>query len=45
MGVIKGIIFDLGGTLIFFDGTWEEVIPRAIEEMYQDLSEAGLELE
>ena len=45
VGVIKGIIFDLGGTLIFFDGTWDEVIPRAIEEMYKDLSEAGLELE
>ncbi len=23
--MIKGIIFDLGGTLMYFDGNWEEV--------------------
>ncbi len=35
------ILFDLGGTLIYFRGKWPEVIQRGNEEMLRALGEAG----
>ena len=42
---IEGIIFDLGSTLIYFDGEWSQVIPEAVSNMVVSLREAGLEIE
>lgn len=39
---IEGVIFDLGSTLIYFDGHWPEVIARADSELYAALEAAGL---
>lgn len=38
------IIFDLGGTLIHFDGAWPEVLARADLELFRHLTAAGLKL-
>ncbi len=42
---IEGVIFDLGSTLIYFDGVWPEVIAQADGELYAALQAAGLCLE
>lgn len=42
---IQAIIFDLGSTLVCFEGDWSNVIPKAIREMYLSLWEAGFALE
>ncbi|MEW6718421.1 MAG: HAD-IIIA family hydrolase [Chloroflexota bacterium] len=39
------ILFDLGSTLIFFDGDWDELHPLANQEMTRALQSAGLELD
>lgn len=39
------VIFDLGGTLIFFDGDWEDVVIEARQQLYQGLRDAGFDLE
>ena len=31
--MIRGVIFDLGSTLMFFDGDWEDVINRGVADM------------
>ena len=41
----KAIIFDLGGTLIYFEGSWPEVMAEAGMELHRSLSEAGLDLD
>jgi len=30
---IRGIIFDLGSTLMYFDGDWEDVIGQGVTDM------------
>lgn len=39
------VLFDLGGTLIYFDGQWTEVIRESDAEMIRRLQAAGLSLE
>jgi len=39
------IIFDLGGTLIYFEGSWPEVMAEAGMELHRSLREAGLDLD
>jgi len=41
----EAIIFDLGGTLIHFEGSWPEVMAEAGMELHRSLSEAGLDLD
>jgi putative hydrolase of the HAD superfamily len=38
------LFFDLGNTLIYFDGEWSEVLLRASKKLWQSLQKAGLEL-
>ena len=38
------ILFDLGDTLIYFDGNWPEVFAQARQAMLQSLQSAGLNL-
>lgn len=45
MNRFDAILFDLGNTLIYFDGDWQEVITRAEHQLYQSLLESGLALE
>ena len=45
MRPFEAIIFDLGSTLIYFDGVWAEVIPRAVKALYRSLVDSGLELD
>ena len=42
---IKAVLFDLGGTLIYFDGNWVEVAEAANRELLQHLQEQGLQLD
>jgi HAD superfamily hydrolase (TIGR01549 family) len=39
------IIFDLGGTLIFFDGEWPEILRQADQALFTSLESAGLRLD
>lgn len=41
----KGILFDLGNTLLYFDGDWQEVFARADQGMVERLEKAGLSLD
>ena len=41
----EAIIFDLGGTLIYFEGSWPEVMAEAGMELHCSLREAGLDLD
>jgi len=41
MTAFYGILFDLGSTLIYFDGNWEEVFAGADREVDAALREAG----
>jgi len=45
MHPFDAIIFDLGSTLIYFDGEWSEVMYRASQVLYQQLEQAGLILD
>jgi HAD superfamily hydrolase (TIGR01549 family) len=42
---IKAVIFDLGNTLLYFDGNWPEVFSRANQGMTDRLAQAGLALD
>jgi 2-haloalkanoic acid dehalogenase type II len=44
-GGIRGVIFDLGGTLLYFDGDWPEIFSRSHGELLRELRAAGLELD
>ncbi|HSV86146.1 MAG TPA: HAD family hydrolase [Levilinea sp.] len=39
------VLFDLGNTLIYFDGDWGVVLPRCYRVLANSLVEAGLELQ
>jgi HAD superfamily hydrolase (TIGR01549 family) len=39
------VLFDLGNTLIYFDGAWEEVLPRAHRTLTRALIDAGFDLD
>jgi HAD superfamily hydrolase (TIGR01549 family) len=45
MRPFDAIIFDLGGTLIYFAGEWPDVLARANEELFHNLEAAGLKLD
>jgi 2-haloalkanoic acid dehalogenase type II len=42
---IRGVFFDLGGTLIHFQGTWTEVMHTANEELLAYLQQAGFSVD
>lgn len=42
---IKAVLFDLGGTLIYFDGAWPDVMQSANQELLAHLQEQGLNLD
>lgn len=42
---IKAVLFDLGGTLIYFDGAWPDVLQSANQELVAHLQEQGLQLD
>ena len=44
-GRIRGLIFDLGGTLMYFDGDWPEIFARSHGELLRELRAAGMDLE
>jgi FMN phosphatase YigB (HAD superfamily) len=39
------ILFDLGNTLIYFDGEWQEVLSKACLEAWRSLASSGLKLD
>jgi putative hydrolase of the HAD superfamily len=44
MTTINTVLFDLGGTLMYFDGDWPEVFLQADTALMDRLEEAGLQL-
>lgn len=42
---IRAILFDLGNTLIYFDGAWPDVMRRADEQLLHHLQTQGFELQ
>ncbi|MEX1247294.1 MAG: HAD family hydrolase [Anaerolineales bacterium] len=44
-GPVKGVLFDLGGTLIYFDGDWPDVVKAANQELLSYLQALGLQLD
>jgi len=42
---IKAVLFDLGGTLIYFDGNWAEVAEAANQELYLHLQQQGMQVD
>ena len=40
--MIRGVIFDLGSTLMYFDGNWEDVIARGSAALAHNLREKGI---
>src|SRR4030042_3711654 len=42
---IEAILFDLGSTLIYFDGEWPQVLQEGQLELWRTLQNAGLHLE
>lgn len=44
MPAISTLLFDLGNTLIYFDGDWQEVMQRAVNALYLTLRARNLEL-
>lgn len=42
---IRAIIFDLGNTLMYFEGAWPEVMQRADQELLVSLNAGGLALD
>lgn len=38
------ILFDLGGTLIYFDGVWPEILPELNRKLLESLEQQGLAL-
>jgi len=45
MAVIRGVIFDLGHTLMYLDGDWEEIEAQGVADMREFLAEQGLALD
>jgi HAD superfamily hydrolase (TIGR01549 family) len=45
MNTFEALFFDLGGTLIFFDGEWTAVYTKAINSVVDHLKNAGLDLD
>jgi HAD superfamily hydrolase (TIGR01549 family) len=45
MSGIKGIIFDLGNTLMYLDGEWEVVRRRGAEDLVRFLSAQGVDID
>lgn len=45
MHPFDAIIFDLGSTLIYFDGEWSDVMYQASQVLYRHLDQAGLKLD
>ena len=45
MKTLEALFFDLGGTLIFFDGDWPDVYDKAINTVVEHLKIAGLDLD
>lgn len=45
MTEIDTVIFDLGSTLIYFDGEWDDVLSRGNQELLNSLKAAGIELD
>lgn len=43
--MIRGLIFDLGSTLIRFDGDWDQARSDGIRSMLQQLRQEGIDLE
>jgi putative hydrolase of the HAD superfamily len=43
--MIRGVLFDLGSTLIRFDGDWEAVLDEGVEALTRALERAGLVLD
>jgi HAD superfamily hydrolase (TIGR01549 family) len=39
------ILFDLGDTLIYFDGQWEEMLIQSNQALFQNLVEQGIQVE
>jgi HAD superfamily hydrolase (TIGR01549 family) len=44
-GNIKAVIFDLGNTLLYFEGAWTEVMQRADKKLLAALHQTGLTLD
>lgn len=42
---IRTIFFDLGSTLMYYDGQWPDALYRAIEQLGHALQQAGLQLD
>ena len=42
---LKGLIFDLGNTLMYFDGSWSEALNVADRAMVNTLIQAGIQLD
>ncbi|MEK6221601.1 MAG: HAD family hydrolase [Chloroflexota bacterium] len=45
MTAIKNILFDLGNTLLYFDGHWPDIFAQADQQLFSALKNAGLALE
>ena len=45
MSGFKGVLFDLGNTLLHFDGAWPEVFARSDEALMNQLLASGLDLD
>jgi beta-phosphoglucomutase-like phosphatase (HAD superfamily) len=39
---LQAVLFDLGGTLLYSDATWPEIMERAIREMLSHLRLQGV---
>ncbi len=44
-GQLEAVIFDLGGTLIFFDGDWGEVVLQGDLHLMQAVQAAGMQVD
>lgn len=42
---LKGVIFDLGNTLLHFNGDWDEVAKELYSELYRSLITSGFDLD
>ncbi len=42
---IRAVIFDLGDTLIYFDGDWNKTLIRAIKKLWSSLRNFGYNLD
>ncbi|NTW44288.1 MAG: hypothetical protein HGB14_07615, partial [Anaerolineaceae bacterium] len=42
---IKVVLFDLGDTLIYFDGDWNDVLNRSTKALWISLSNSGIRVD